>query len=242
MPHRCCVRLAGPWQITGELLQSVCRILTNRYCEAELLLSPNTWQAMADTIEFFFDISSPYSYLAATQIDGLVHRTGAEVTWRPFLLGGVFKMTGNTMPAAVQAKGSYMLRDLHRWAEHYEVPFQMNAHFPVNSLAAQRALLAADELSPGSMTPLAMACFDAAWSQNQDLSDETELAGVISDAGLDAEEVLAATREDRIKERLKTATSEAVERGAFGAPTFFVGDAMFWGNDRMHFVEAAVQS
>jgi 2-hydroxychromene-2-carboxylate isomerase len=197
---------------------------------------------MPDTLEFFFDISSPYSYLAATQIDEMVQRTGADVAWKPFLLGGVFKMTGNEMPAAVRPKASYMLEDLHRWADYYDVPFVMNSHFPVNSLYAQRALLAAQERDPGSLPPLARALFNASWTQNRDVSQTDEIATIAEAAGLDGEAILADIQEDRIKEKLKSLTSEAVDRGAFGAPTFFVGEQMFWGNDRLHFVEEALEA
>ncbi|MGM0555250.1 MAG: 2-hydroxychromene-2-carboxylate isomerase [Myxococcota bacterium] len=196
---------------------------------------------MSDTVEFFFDISSPYSYLAATQVDDLVERTGADVAWKPFLLGGVFKMTGNQMPAAVRAKASYMLEDLHRWAEYYDVPFVMNSHFPVNSLYAQRALLAARERKPGSLQPFARALFDACWVQDRDISQTSEVAVIADSCGLDGEAILADIQHDRLKDELKSLTSEAVDRGAFGAPTFFVGEQMFWGNDRLHFVEEALQ-
>ncbi len=192
---------------------------------------------MSDTLEFFFDVGSPYSYLAATQIDDLIEDTDADVVWKPFLLGGVFKMTGNEMPAAVRAKASYMLRDLHRWAEHYDVPFVMNSRFPVNTLQAQRALVAADERQPGSVAPFARALFDAAWAEDRDISDGAEIALIADACGLDGEAVVGDTADDRIKDQLKSLTSEAVDRGAFGAPTFFVGDEMFWGNDRMQFVE-----
>jgi 2-hydroxychromene-2-carboxylate isomerase len=195
---------------------------------------------MSDTLEYFFDIGSPYSYLASTQIDDLVERTGVDVSWRPFLLGGVFKMTDNEMPAAVRPKATYMMKDLHRWADHYDVPFQMNSAFPVNTLYVQRALLAADEHSPGSLQPFARAAYEAVWTDDRDLSDKSEIALVADSVGLDGEAIVASASEDHIKQELKSITSEAVDRGAFGAPTFFVGEQMFWGNDRLQFVEQAL--
>mgnify|MGYP006294641303 CR=1 FL=1 len=196
---------------------------------------------MADTLEFFFDIGSPYSYLAATQVDDLAERTGVEVSWRPFLLGGVFKLTDNEMPAAVRPKAAYMLQDLRRWAEHYDVPFVMNSAFPVNTLYIQRALLAAREHQPGSLVPFARAAYEAVWADDRDLSDKSVIAAVADDCGLDGEAIVEAAGEEPIKEKLESLTSEAVDRGAFGAPTFFVGDQMFWGNDRLHFVEDALE-
>src|SRR5262245_42568223 len=119
---------------------------------------------MAKRVEFFFDIGSPYSYLAATQMDGLAKQTGAEVRWRPFLLGGVFKSAGNTMPAAVPNKGRYMLHDLVRWARHYDVPFKMSTRFPQNSLRAMRACTYAAE--QGRSRELALALFRAYWVED----------------------------------------------------------------------------
>src|SRR5262245_47658832 len=114
-------------------------------------------------IDFYFDIASPYSYLAATQLDALAARTGATVRWRPFLLGGVFKATGNHMPASIAAKARWMFDDLKRWAAHYGVPFQMTSHFPLNTLRTQRALAAAALADPESVRPLALALYRAAW-------------------------------------------------------------------------------
>jgi 2-hydroxychromene-2-carboxylate isomerase len=189
-------------------------------------------------VELFFDVGSPYSYLAATQVPGLRERTGLPVRWRPFLLGGAFRLTGNDMPARVAAKGRYMLTDLHRWAEHYGVPFRMNSHFPVNTLAAQRTLLAADErYGQEAVENLAKAFFEAMWVDDEDLSSGDAVAYRVNRCGLDARELAQRVGEDELKQKLKDVTAEAVERGAFGAPTFFVGDAMFWGNDRMPMLE-----
>src|ERR1051325_9619048 len=116
---------------------------------------------MPKRIEFFYDIGSPYSYLAATQVDGVGARAGAEVDWRPFLLGGVFKTLGNTMPASVAAKGRYMLADLDRWARSYGVPFHFTSRFPPNTLRAMRACTFAGQAGAGR--ELAPALLRAAW-------------------------------------------------------------------------------
>lgn len=193
------------------------------------------------TIEFFFDVSSPYSYLASTQIDQLEADTGLPVRWRPFLLGGVFKATGNSPPARVPPKASYMLQDLHRWADHYEIPFEMPADFPLNSLTTQRALVATAERDSEAVAPLASRLFRAYWADGRDASDPEVVEQIADDLELPAADIVAAADEDDIKDRLRAITDEAVERGAFGAPTFFVGDEMFWGNDRLQFVREAAE-
>lgn len=184
-------------------------------------------------IEFFFDVGSPYSYLAATQIDRVGEGAGAEVRWRPFLLGGVFKDSGNDMPARVAAKARWMLRDLSLWADAYDVPFRFPSRFPLNTLHAQRALAAATHRWPDALRPFALALFRAYWCEDRDISQPDEIGTAARAAGLDAEVVLASTREQEVKDLLRRWTGEAVERGAFGAPTFFVGDEMYWGNDRL---------
>lgn len=195
---------------------------------------------MTHPVDFFFDIGSPYSYLAATQMADLASRTGAEVRWKPFLLGAVFKATGNHMPAAVQAKAAWMLNDLQSWAEHYGVPFVMSSHFPINSLVPQRALVACETLDAAKIPDFALALFDDYWAQDVDVSKPEAVAAAATRVGLDADRILAMTAEQPVKDRLRAITEEAVGRGAFGAPTFFVGEHMFWGNDRLHFVETAV--
>lgn len=188
---------------------------------------------MPAIIEFFFDIGSPYTYLASTQMAALAARTGVPVRWRPFLIGGVFKAIGNTAPANVVAKGAHMLVDLKRWAAHYGIPFQFSPLFPVNSLLPMRALTTyADEELPEA----AHRVFRAYWVESRDPSDRAVLTDVLGEQALrDAEDPV-------VKARLRANTDEAVARGAFGAPTFFVGDEMFFGNDRLQFVEAAAKA
>jgi 2-hydroxychromene-2-carboxylate isomerase len=194
-------------------------------------------------VELFFDVGSPYSYLAATQVAGLEARSGARVRFRPFLLGAVFKESGNDMPARVASKARWMLGDLARWAERYGVPFRMSSHVPVNTLAAQRALTAAEGLfGDDAMQRLAMGLFHAIWAEDRDVSTGDELAFVANAAELDARALAAAISEPAVKDALRRTTQEAVERGAFGAPTFFVGDAMFWGNDRLPLLEDHLRS
>lgn len=194
---------------------------------------------MARDIEFFFDIGSPYSYLAATQMQALGERTGAAVHWKPFLLGGVFKAVGNTMPAALEQKADWMFRDLQMWAEHYDEPFQMSSHFPINSLRAQRALVATRSVAPQLVPDFALALYRDYWAHDTDVSEAEAIGEAAQRVGLDAEQVVEMTADAAVKAELRELTEEAVARGAFGAPTFFAGEEMFWGNDRLLFVEKA---
>ena len=184
------------------------------------------------TIEFFFDVASPYTYLATTQIDAVGARAGATVRWRPFLLGGVFRATGNQPPAAVASRQPWLLRDLFLWAEHYGVPFQFPACFPINALLPMRAIAGFDE---AEIPAVAARIFRAYWVDGQDPSDPAVLTALLG------EEAVARASAPEVKERLRQNTDEAVARGAFGAPTMFIGDQMFFGNDRLHFVEAAAR-
>jgi 2-hydroxychromene-2-carboxylate isomerase len=191
------------------------------------------------TIEFFFDLSSPYSYLAATQLPAIAARTGSIITWKPFVLFAVFKAAENEMPARVPAKAQYMLKDLHRWARYYGVEFRFNSRFPVNALKAMRLVVAGDE--QGRAAETAMAAFRAVWAEDRDVTDPKELAAIAEQAGLDAGRAMAAIETQAIKDRLRAYTDDAIRRGAFGAPAMFVGDELFWGNDRLHFVEEAAK-
>ncbi|ANO49875.1 2-hydroxychromene-2-carboxylate isomerase [Woeseia oceani] len=192
---------------------------------------------MSKRVEFFFDYVSSYSYLANSQLATL----GAdEIVYRPMLLGGVLKATGNTPPMQVQARGNYLVRDLQRWADHYQVPFRMNPLFPQNTLKALRLALVAKRA--GRFEALHQPMFDAIWVHGRDLSDDAVLLDLVTRAGLDPEQSLQQCAEDSIKAELQANTDEAVSRGAFGAPTLFVNGEMYFGNDRLDFVRAALAS
>jgi len=184
-----------------------------------------------DGVEFFFDVASPYSYMCATQIDAVASKHGVDVRWRPMLLGAVFKAAGNDMPARVAAKATWMMKDLAMWAAHYRVPFAIPPSFPPNTLRAMRACCFAE--SKGSARPLGKALFDGYWARAVDPSSDEGLAQACRIAGLDAGEVARAAESQPMKDALRKNTDEAVSRGAFGAPTFFVGETMFFGNDRL---------
>lgn len=189
--------------------------------------------------EFFFDFGSPASYLAYTQMDGIAKRTGAEIVWRPMLLGGVFKATGNASPVTVAAKGNWMMTDLPRFAERYGVPYNRNPFFPVNTLVMMRGA-AAFEGTP-QFRPYVDAMFKAMWVEPKNMNDLPTAAGVLKAAGFDPQEFMAKAESQEAKDRLKATTEEAVARGVFGAPTTFVGEDMFFGQDRLDFVEEALR-
>ncbi|MCC6765791.1 MAG: 2-hydroxychromene-2-carboxylate isomerase [Deltaproteobacteria bacterium] len=189
-------------------------------------------------VEFFYDYASTYSYLAHREIEALAARREAEIVFKPMVLGFVFKATGNSMPAAVPAKAAYMVHDVRRWVRHYGLPFHMPSVFPVNTIRALRTAVAA--LEEGTFAAYHHAVMQAYWANDQDIGDGETLASIATAAGLDGARLVARAEEPSIKEGLKANTDEAIRRGVFGAPTFFVGDEMFWGNDRLHFVEEAL--
>lgn len=184
-----------------------------------------------DQIEFFYDIGSPYSYLCATQIDGVAAKHGREVRWRPMLLGAVFKATGNDMPARVPAKAKWMLQDLALWAKAYRVPYAFPPSFPPNTVRAMRACVFASER--GKVREMSLALFDGYWARGVDPSSAEGIGQASAAVGLSADEVLAAIDTQPIKDGLRKSTDEAIARGAFGAPAIAVGDHLFWGNDRL---------
>jgi 2-hydroxychromene-2-carboxylate isomerase len=194
---------------------------------------------MTRTLEFYFDYGSPYSYLADTQVEAIAGRTGATLSRKPMLLGGVFKSTGNHSPAELAQKSAWSAFDMPLWARHYGVPFKRNPFFPVNTLALMRGAAAAQ--IDGVFDRYHPAMFRAMWVDGRNLNDINEVASVLTAAGLDAQKFGRRIQDQDVKDRLKATTDEAVARGVFGAPTSFVDDKMFFGNDRLPFVELALK-
>ncbi|WP_198328176.1 2-hydroxychromene-2-carboxylate isomerase [Psychrobacter faecalis] len=194
---------------------------------------------MSKKVEFFFDVGSPASYLAWTQLEGIAQRTNAKIIWRPMLLGAVFQATGNASPASVPAKGPYMLKDLQRFSNIYGVPFNFNPFFPLNTMHLMRGATAYLE-EPEFQTYLA-AIFNALWSEKLNMESPEVVAEVLTKAGIDVTDFMARISETEAKARLKATTEEAVARGVFGAPSFFVNDELFFGQDRLSFVEIALK-
>lgn len=197
-------------------------------------------------VEFYYDLVSPYSYLAYTQLGRICEEHNAEMVLRPMLLGAVHKMTGNRAPIEVEAKSRYQWRDIHRWAEYYGVPLQFPDPFPFRTLKTMRAAMHCGE--PGELASFTREAFSLYWQEGgapkgMDSTDENmSVAEVACRVGMDPEEVLEGAAAPVNKRALKDATEEAVGRGVFGAPAFFVDGELFWGNDRLHFVEEALGS
>lgn len=195
---------------------------------------------MTTSIDFYFDFGSPTAYLAYRRLQQLQSRYQCQINYRPVLLGGLFKATGNSSPVMVVAKAAYMMKqDLPRFVELYNVPFNNNPHFPINTLHLMRgavALLEQDQFDLYIKT-----VFEASWVNGENMGDAETLANVLTNAGLDAQHIIAATQDPEVKAALISHTEAAVARGCFGAPTMFIGDDMFFGQDRMQFIEMALQ-
>lgn len=195
---------------------------------------------MTLSVEFFFDYGSPASYLAWTQLPEICQRNSATLHYRPMLLGAVFKETGNQTPSNIAAKGQWMQADMNRWAQRYDVPFRRNPHFPVNTLQLMRGAIWAQQND--CFSPYSQAVFDAMWVNGADLNQPEVIVSTLRNAGLPTEDILAGVADPAIKQALIEKTNDAVARGVFGAPTMFVADEMHFGQDRLDWVEQALQS
>ncbi len=193
------------------------------------------------TFEFWFDFGSTASYLAWTQIPNIEAATGAKAIFKPMLLGGVFQATGNQSPVNIPAKGAYLFEDFARFAKRYGVPFIRNPHFPINTLLFMRGAIALQMKGDARFMEYCRAVFKAIWVDSLNMNDPATAAQALTRAGFDAQALVALASEQATKDALKAATQAAVDRGVFGAPTFFVGDKMFWGQDRIDFVKDALR-
>ncbi|MFJ7313631.1 2-hydroxychromene-2-carboxylate isomerase [Pseudomonas sp. NPDC098747] len=196
---------------------------------------------MTKTVEFYFDLGSPATYLAYTQLPKICAETNSQLVYIPMLLGGVFKATGNASPAMIPAKGRYMFQDLDRYAKRYGVTLKFNPHFPINTLLLMRAVTGIQLHQPERFQAFIDCLFTALWVEGQNLNDPATVAAVLSEQGFEADDVLALANDETVKAVLKDNTETAVKRGVFGAPTLFVGNQMFFGQDRLDFVEEALR-
>lgn len=192
------------------------------------------------SVEFYFDLGSPYSYLAYYRLLQMAERQEIQIVYKPILLGGVFKATGNRSPIEIPVKGAYSILDMQRWAEYYQIPMQMNPHFPMNTLTLMRILTGVQLLHLEKFEQVLKLLFDAMFGTPQNLNEPTVLAEVLKPSGFSVEDIMSMVQSDVVKQKLITETEQAILRGIFGAPTFFVGDEMYWGQDRLHFVEQAL--
>jgi 2-hydroxychromene-2-carboxylate isomerase len=199
---------------------------------------------MARELDFYFDCSSPWTYLAFHAVQPLAAELGAEIAWKPILVGGVFNAVNQTVydnrAKPNPLKQAYMLKDLADWAKLYglDIVFPPKV-FPVNSVRCMRgALVALDE---GRLVPYATAAFRAYWGDDRDLSQDDVLAGIAAEAGLERQRFFAGIESGGAKARLRANTEELIGRGGFGSPTMFVGGSMFFGNDRLPLVRAVLE-
>lgn len=190
---------------------------------------------MSRKVEFYYDFSSPYTYIASTRIEEVCEDNGAELEWKPFLLGGIFVETGVKPALQIDNKFAYLKKDLVDTARYYGVEFKFPDLFPLMSVKAMRGAFAASE--KGLLIPYNHHLFRLYWTGGKDLSQDDILRAAVNEVGIDPDWFMARIVEQEIKDRLKEETSRAAARGAFGAPTMFVEDKMFWGNDRLDYLD-----
>ena len=190
---------------------------------------------MKRAVDFYYDFGSPNAYLAHKVLPIITDRYNAQLICIPILVGGIFKSTSNQPPIAafghVQGKVPYLQTEIVRFCERHKVPFQMNPHFPVRTVTLMRAATYARG-KPWE-DAFVETCFDGLWQRGENLDDPAVLHQTLLTAQLPADDIMNATQDAEIKEELKRLTSQAVERGAFGTPTMFIGDEMFFGKDSL---------
>ena len=192
---------------------------------------------MSAPIEFYFDFSSPYGYLAAERIDDIAARHGRDVSWRPYLMGVAMKVTGSSPIVNRPMLGEYSRRDMVRSARRLKVPFRFPEPFPIATIAACRAVYWAERAGAKEAKSLARALYRAYFADGRNISEAEVVADVAAETGADRDALLAGIQDPAVKDRLKEVTNDAIERGIFGSPFFIVGDEPFWGHDRMDEVD-----
>lgn len=197
------------------------------------------------TIEFFFDCSSPWTYLAFESVQALAERDDVEMVWKPILVGGVFNAVNPSVyqnrENPIPPKARYYQKDLQDWARYVGIEIGQPPVFPVNSVKVMRGALVA--LEEGRLVPYARRAFRRYWTELADISQDDEVRLIARDAGLDEAELMEKIASPQYKERLRQLTEELIERGGFGSPTIFVdGSDMYFGNDRMPLIEARLNA
>lgn len=196
---------------------------------------------MNKELDFYYDFGSPTAYLAHRRLGQLKEQYGLKVNYMPILLGGVFKGSGNASPVSIPAKGKYMLEsDLPRFAKRYGVPLNFNPHFPINTLNLMRAAIAAERLDCSAA--YINVVYDAIWVQSRNMGDPEVVTETLKIAGLDAGALMELSQDPEVKAQLISRTEAAVTLGLFGVPTLFMDGEMFFGQDRLDFIEEALQA
>jgi 2-hydroxychromene-2-carboxylate isomerase len=192
---------------------------------------------MANPIDFYFDFSSPYGYFASTRIDEIAARHGRSVTWRPMLLGAVFKVTGQQPLATIPLKNSYSAHDLARSARLLKVPFRLPTKFPIATTAACRAYYWVADRDPPAARRLAHALYHAYFAEDRDISNPEVTGNVAGKLGIGKDDLTQALNDAAVKERLRMEVDAAIERGVFGSPYIVIDGEPFWGSDRLDQVD-----
>ena len=188
---------------------------------------------MTKTVTFCFDFGSPYSYLAYNYLSP-IKEAGAQIDLKPVLLGGIFKATGNQPPATVQKKGEYMFKDIQRWANKLDISFKMNPYFPILTVPHMRGAILAQKKD--ILEDYMKSMFDSMWLKGLNLNDQEILTKVASESGIDPNDFAEGISSDEIKDELRANTQFAIDKGAFGVPTYFLENEMFWGIDSIKFL------
>ena len=192
---------------------------------------------MSTPIDFYFDFSSPYGYFAATKIEDIASRHGRTVTWRPILLGAVFKVTGMQPLSTIPLKRDYMKRDLERTARLLNVPFELPTNFPISTTAPARAFYHLNNKDPALAKRLALALYVAYFADDVDISSPENTVDIAAHAGVDRDEMTRALNDPAVKDRLRREVEAAVALGVFGSPFLVIDGEPFWGSDRLEQVE-----
>jgi len=192
---------------------------------------------MSDTIDFYFDFSSPYGYLGSTRIEAVAEKHGRTVSWHPILLGAIFKVSGQAPLTSYPLKGDYAIHDFNRAAREHNIPYTHPDPFPIGAVAASRAccwLKASEDASVNSkLTPFVHAIFKAYYVDGRNVSEPEQVLSIASEIGIDKDALASALGDQSVKDALKTAVDQAIQLGIFGAPTTVVDGELFWGSDRI---------
>jgi 2-hydroxychromene-2-carboxylate isomerase len=193
---------------------------------------------MSKSIDFYYDYVSPNSYLAWTQLTKLCAETGTRLNYKPILLGGVFKATGNSSPILVASKAAWLKEDILRHVKYYDVPFAFNPFFPLSTTIIMRGSMWA--LTTENIKEYNKVMFEAVWVDQKNMADQNVITEVLESNGFDAKQVIKATEQQVFKKALIQSTEEAVARGVFGAPTMFIDGQMHFGQDRLDWVKRTI--
>ena len=192
---------------------------------------------MTATIDFYFDFSSPYGYLAATKIDAIAAKHGRDVMWRPILLGAVFKINGQQPLTTIPLKGGYATHDMLRSARWFNVPFRIPGRFPINTIAPCRAYYWLYDKDAALAKKFARALYHAYFAEDRDISAVEITLEVAATLGIDSVALAVALNDPAVKERTRLEVDAAIERGVFGSPYIVIDGEPFWGADRMDQME-----